>query len=168
MKASVGDRIVVASVRLDGPVRDGVVVELRHGDGSPPYFVRWSDETEPVLFFPGTDARVVHEGPTETPGAKVPAPAGGSDVRHVRSWQVRVDVFESDVETTAHAVLSSDQPTSMDARGEAHRRPGDSAVPEIGDEIAVARALRALSESLLGAAAADLTAIEGREVTLPG
>ncbi len=51
MKASVGDRIVVVSTKVDGPVRDGVVVELRHPDGTPPYLVRWSDDGEPALFF---------------------------------------------------------------------------------------------------------------------
>lgn len=168
MKASVGDRIVVASVKLDGPVRDGVVVELRHKDGSPPYFVRWSDGAEPVLFFPGSDARVIHDGGTEPAPTQVSAREGGSDVRHVRSWTVRIDVFEAEGETAAHAVLSTGLSASLDARGEAHRRPGDPDVPEIGDEIAVARALRRLSDNLLGAAAADITAIEDREVTLPG
>lgn len=168
MKASVGDRIVVASARLDGPVRDGEVVTLRHEDGSPPYLVQWSDHAEPTLFFPGPDAHVVHYDETAT---LAPEAAGHTtpttETRHIRSWQVRIDVFESETGTSAHAVLRSDSPMLLDGRGDAHRRPGDPDVPEIGDEIAVARALRRLSDNLLEAAAADITAIEGKPISLP-
>ncbi|MFI5100111.1 MAG: dsRBD fold-containing protein [Actinomycetes bacterium] len=41
-------------------------------------------------------------------------------------------------------------------------------MPEIGDEIAAARALRRLADLLLGTAAEDIAAVEGRPVTLPG
>ena len=37
MKAAVGDRLVVHSVHVDGPVRDGEIVEVRGPDGVPPY-----------------------------------------------------------------------------------------------------------------------------------
>ena len=37
MKASVGDRLVLASSVVDGTVRDGTVIDVRHPDGSPPY-----------------------------------------------------------------------------------------------------------------------------------
>ncbi len=60
MKASVGDHIVVASNRADRPARDGTVVEVRHGDGTPPYVVEWSDTHETALVFPGPDAHVEH------------------------------------------------------------------------------------------------------------
>jgi hypothetical protein len=43
MHARVGDWIVVESGRLDGRRREGQVVELRHPDGSPPYYVHWLD-----------------------------------------------------------------------------------------------------------------------------
>ncbi|HYN75641.1 MAG TPA: dsRBD fold-containing protein [Candidatus Limnocylindria bacterium] len=168
MKASVGDRIVVASAKVDGPVRDGTVVELRNEDGSPPYRVRWTDGAEPVLFFPGSDAHVIHPDASQPTAPVAEGRDVGSETRHVRSWQVRIDLFESGTETSAHAVLSSDQPTGLDGRGEAHRHPGDPNVPEIGDEIAVARALRRLSDRLLGTAAADIEAIEGKPITLPG
>lgn len=42
--------------------RIGVVVELRHPDGSPPYMVRWLDDGHEALVFPGPDARI--EPPT--------------------------------------------------------------------------------------------------------
>ncbi|MEN3541015.1 DUF1918 domain-containing protein [Microbispora sp. ZYX-F-249] len=60
MKASVGDRLVIESLHLDGPRRVGIITALYHGDGSPPYFVRWLDEEHETLIFPGTDAHVEH------------------------------------------------------------------------------------------------------------
>ncbi len=60
MFASVGDRLVVRSNHVDGPVRDGVILEVRHADGSPPYVVRWSDTGHEALVFPGPDAEVQH------------------------------------------------------------------------------------------------------------
>lgn len=60
MFASVGDRLVVRSNHVDGPVRDGEIIEVRHEDGSPPYVVRWSDSGHEALVFPGPDAEVQH------------------------------------------------------------------------------------------------------------
>jgi hypothetical protein len=60
MHASVGDRLVVRSTHVDGPERDGEIVEVRHADGSPPYVVRWSDTGHEALVFPGPDAFVEH------------------------------------------------------------------------------------------------------------
>ncbi len=60
MKAAVGDRLVVHSQHLDGPVRDGEIVEVHGSDGLPPYVVRWSDTGHTSLFFPGPDATVQH------------------------------------------------------------------------------------------------------------
>ena len=177
MKASVGDRIVIASNRLDHPLREGRVVEVRHPDGTPPYVVEWFDTGQTGLLFPGPDAFIEH--PAATPVDAQPAstteapkpreassnPAAAGQARHVKSWQVEVSVFESGDETSAHAVLVAEVP-GIEARGWAHRRPGDADVPEIGDEIAVARALRRLSDRLLGIAADDITEIEGQPVVL--
>ena len=60
MTAAVGDRLVVRSQHLDGPVRDGEILGVSHADGSPPYVVRWSDSGRETLFFPGPDAYVEH------------------------------------------------------------------------------------------------------------
>ncbi len=60
MKAAVGDRLVVHSVHVDGPVRDGEIVEVRGADGLPPYVVEWSDSGHRSLYFPGSDATVEH------------------------------------------------------------------------------------------------------------
>lgn len=161
MKASVGDQIVIASNRLDRPVREGRVVECRHEDGSPPYLVEWSDTGQTALFFPGPDAHVQHFGgqiPSQQQGKAEP-------VRHVKTWRVEVNVFESGDDTSAHAVLVSEVP-DIEGRGSAHRNPHDADVPEIGDEVAVARALRRLSDRLLGVASEDIAGMEGRPVKL--
>ena len=58
MHAHKGDHIVVRSQTVDGVVRDGEVLAVEHPDGSPPYFVRWSDNGHESLFFPGPDAYI--------------------------------------------------------------------------------------------------------------
>lgn len=60
MQASVGDRLVIHSTHVDGPVRDGEILEVRGTDGAPPYVVRWSDNGHEGLVFPGPDATVHH------------------------------------------------------------------------------------------------------------
>jgi hypothetical protein len=60
MHAQVGDRIVIRSTHVDGPVRDGEIIEVQHEDGSPPYRIRWSDNGHESLLFPGPDAQVQH------------------------------------------------------------------------------------------------------------
>ncbi len=160
MRASVGDRIVIASNSVDGPVRDGVVTELRHPDGEPPYQVAWSDGSTSMVF-PGPDVRVVHDQPE-------PAPSGPPAVAHVRTWRVELHLFEEGGQTTAHAVLRTGETAPVQAEGEAHRRAGDVPVAEIGDEIAAARALRHLADLLLQNASSDLTEVERRPVSLPG
>lgn len=65
MFAAVGDRLVIRSRNLDGPVREGEILEVRHADGSPPYVVRWSDDGHEGLVFPGPDAYVEHVSSTD-------------------------------------------------------------------------------------------------------
>lgn len=172
MKAAVGDRIIVASTRLGRKVREGRVVEVQHGDGSPPYLVEWDDGGQRALVFPGPDAHILASGHDELPEPGAGAFEGAVEgtrtpPAHIRSWQVRLDIFEDGGRTTAHAVLLTGSPTHVDARGTARRRDSDADVPEIGDEIAVARALRELSDVLLGTAAGDIAAVEGHPVVLP-
>ena len=168
MRASVGDRIVIASNRLDHPLRDGKIVECRNEDGTPPYVVEWSDTGQTGFFFPGPDAHVQHFADEDVR----PRPAGDQQSgevrqpqRHVKTWRVEVSLFESGDDTTAHAVLVAEVP-GIDATGRAYRHPHDPDVPEIGDEVAVARALRRLSDRLLGVAADDIAALEGHPVVL--
>jgi Domain of unknown function (DUF1876) len=90
--------------------------------------------------------------------------------RHISSWHVRVDIFEEGDTTTAHAVLIDAETAPIEARNviEAHsvavRLPGAASVPEIGDEVAVSRALRLLADQLLGMAADDISAITHQPV----
>jgi len=60
MYAAVGDRLVMRSLHLDGPVRDGEIREVHGAHGAPPYLVLWSDTGHESLVFPGTDAYVEH------------------------------------------------------------------------------------------------------------
>jgi hypothetical protein len=58
MFANVGDRLVIHGHHVGEPERDAEILEVRHEDGSPPYFVRWSDTGQEGLVFPGPDAFV--------------------------------------------------------------------------------------------------------------
>jgi Domain of unknown function (DUF1876)/Domain of unknown function (DUF1918) len=165
MIASIGDRILIVSNQLDRPVRDGEILEVRGADGGPPYLVRWSDTGHSGLVFPGPDARVEHHA--DEPTVSVPGPRPETASGHVRTWRVEVQIFESGDDTSARAVLVAETPTRLEARGRAHRNPGDESVPEIGDEVAAARALRRLADQLLSTAAADIADVEGHPVQLP-
>ncbi|MFC4059249.1 DUF1918 domain-containing protein [Planomonospora corallina] len=71
MKAAVGDRLVVEGTYNHESRRVGVIVGLRHPDGSPPYVVRWMDAEHETLVFPGPDARVVSRQERETEFAEL-------------------------------------------------------------------------------------------------
>jgi Rv2632c-like/Domain of unknown function (DUF1918) len=169
MEAVVGDRIVVAAAVLSGPLRDGEIIEVGR-QGGPPYLVRWSDDGRETLFFPGPDAHISHHESLAKPAAAETARAGAASATtphpQVKNWRVDLYLFEQDAATTAHAVLHTGAATELDSRGETHRHPRDMEVPEIGDEVAAARALRRLADRLLGAASADIEAVEGHEVHL--
>jgi len=86
--------------------------------------------------------------------------------RHVREWQVRVTIFEAGDATDANVVLLSDAATHLTARGESRRSVKDLPVPEIGDEVAVARALRHLADQLLETATEDIEALTGEDALI--
>lgn len=153
MKASVGDRLVQASSMVDGAVRDGRVVEVRHADGSPPYVVEWADTGERTLVFPGPDVHVEHGGEGERAAA-----ARGTDV--ASTWRVQVTVTHEGRETLAQATLVSGA-EHVGAVGRARRDPGDEPVPLIGDEVAVARALRHLADRLTDVAEEEIVSRTG-------
>jgi hypothetical protein len=59
MKARVGDCLVP-----DGDhYRVGVIIGLRHADGSPPYVVKWLSDGHIALVFPGPYTRLVRRRP---------------------------------------------------------------------------------------------------------
>ena len=59
MRAKAGDHIVLKGNKVGHADRECEVLEVRGDDGGSPYFVRWSDGHE-ALLYPGTDARVVN------------------------------------------------------------------------------------------------------------
>ena len=81
---------------------------------------------------------------------------------------MRASIFESGDDTSANVVLLTEAPTHLSAHGQSHREIGDTSppIPEIGDEVAVARALRHLADQLLGTAARDIEAVTGKEAHL--
>jgi hypothetical protein len=76
-----------------------------------------------------------------------------------KTWNVSLFLTENDGTTTARAVLHAGSPQEITAYGRAYRNPHDMEVPEIGDEVAVARALNGLARTLMGAAEDDITAL---------
>jgi Domain of unknown function (DUF1876) len=79
-----------------------------------------------------------------------------SDLRH---WTVDVYVGEDNGQTFAEAALRDDSGNHVMGTGRARLTPGNLNVPEIGDEIAVARALGNLGHRLLNTAAGDIETI---------
>ncbi len=173
MKAQLGDRIILAGEQVDRPTRVGEVIEVRGPAGGPPYVVRWSDGHEGLIYpGPGSVLRVEAAGagaspaataaggapgaaPGEAPGTATPA-AGPT-----REWQVRISIFETGDDTEARVALIADAPHQLSALGSSHRSARDSADAAIGDEVAVARALRQLADELLDAAGRDIEARTG-------
>ena len=75
-----------------------------------------------------------------------------------RTWTVEIVINEYDEErrTRAQARLHADSGSTLHGEGEARRRPSDREVPEIGDELAAARALADLAYRLLDVTAGDI------------
>ena len=63
---------------------------------------------------------------------------------------------EQDRRTRAAAILRTGVRRPLRGEGEARRRPADTEVPEIGDELATARALADLAYKLLDVTVGDI------------
>jgi hypothetical protein len=59
MHASVGDALVIDAMALGHPRRAGEIIEVRTEGGVEHYVVRWDDGHE-TLFYPGSEAHIVH------------------------------------------------------------------------------------------------------------
>lgn len=59
MKAKVGDFLVVKGSTTDKHEQHAEIIEVRTGDGSPPYVVRWVTDGHEATVYPGPDALVV-------------------------------------------------------------------------------------------------------------
>jgi len=76
-----------------------------------------------------------------------------------KTWHVDIYIGEHEGQTHAEARLRPDEETTLTATGTARLNPTDRDVPEIGDELATARALSDLANRLLHAAAEDIESI---------
>lgn len=71
-------------------------------------------------------------------------------------WNVEIQFEEDESLTTAASLLRLPDGTEIQGRGQARRNPADPAQPQIGEEIAAARALSDLVPQLLDKAAAEI------------
>jgi len=87
---------------------------------------------------------------------------------HTRTWTIEVNITEDEENRRTHAavILHSDARQPLRGAGEARRRPADREVPEIGDELATARALADLAYQLLDVTAGDIEQFTHRPVRL--
>jgi uncharacterized protein DUF1876/uncharacterized protein DUF1918 len=156
MRAKTGDRIILAGEVVDQPTRSGVVLEAG-ADGGPPYLVRWEDGHTSTMFpGPGALLKVVEEPPHPSE-----EPVATPEVGSLREWTVRVTIFERGDDTKATVALLADATEALTARGSSHRGRADPDDPRIGEEVAVARALRRLADQLLATAEHDIEVSTG-------
>lgn len=83
-----------------------------------------------------------------------------------KTWKVEIFIGERQDRTFAEARLMPGQEVTMVGTGVARLNPEDRDVPEIGDELAVARALSELAHRLLDAASQDIEQITREQVQL--
>src|SRR6478609_7448482 len=157
MRATAGDRIILAGELVDQPTRAGEVLEARGPDGGPPYVVRWEDGHTSTMFpGPGAVLKV-----TESTSVQHEEVVARPELGTLREWSVRVTIFEKGDDTTATVALLADSPEALTARGTTHRSAADAGVTHIGDEVAVARALHRLADHLLEQAELDIEETTG-------
>lgn len=83
-----------------------------------------------------------------------------------KRWTVDIYVDEHDGRTRAQARLDNPDKTGLVGLGSARLGPRDVDIPEIGDELAVSRALADLAHQLLDATIGDIEAITGQQPRL--
>jgi len=84
-----------------------------------------------------------------------------------KTWQVQIFVYEDAGRTNAEAVLKTSAGTELRHTGAARLNPADRNVPEIGDELAVCRALTGLAHDLLDATLSDVEQNSGQVDEIP-
>jgi hypothetical protein len=87
-----------------------------------------------------------------------------------KRWTVDIFIDEHDDHnrTRAEARLHTLDSTHLVGHGTARRNPSDREIPEIGDELAVARALSELAHLLLQSAADDVESLTRKPARLSG
>ncbi|MET9881830.1 DUF1876 domain-containing protein [Streptomyces sp. NPDC006430] len=78
---------------------------------------------------------------------------------HTAEWKVRLYLFEDDAHTTKARLELDTGANKLTGHGTARCAPQDEDVPEIGDELAVARAMENLADQLKRAAYGDMQAV---------
>lgn len=58
MKAHIGDHLIIEGTKLSDRRRVGVVLDIIHPDGTPPYLVRWFNEDHESMVIPGPTAHI--------------------------------------------------------------------------------------------------------------
>lgn len=85
-----------------------------------------------------------------------------------KRWTVDIQLTEESdegvIRTHAEARLNAEEPTDLRGLGHARKHPDDADVPQIGDELAAARALADLAHQLLLVAADDIENVTGEPV----
>ena len=89
-------------------------------------------------------------------------------MNQTRTLPLQVHLVEREAHTVADVTITLESGVELRGHGEAHRNPRDADVPEIGDELATARALSELSHRLVETAADNIGRIERRTVHLTG
>jgi hypothetical protein len=84
----------------------------------------------------------------------------------MRRWRADIMIGEDDGRTYAEARLITETPSELVGRGRALVSAHDVDVPEIGDEVAAARALRDLANRLLDLASGDISGVTKQPVRL--
>lgn len=87
---------------------------------------------------------------------------------HEKRWRVDIFIDEDEARTRAEARLHNPDETRLVGVGDARLNPSDANVPEIGEELAVSRALSDLAHRLLDATASDIEAITHHKTHLHG
>ncbi|MFH5824866.1 dsRBD fold-containing protein [Georgenia sp. AZ-5] len=82
------------------------------------------------------------------------------------TWNVTIDIVITGDDGTAHAALTKGSGEKLEGYGRARRNPDDEPHPEVGMELAAARALRDLADRLLKATSDDLSRFEHHRVRL--
>lgn len=91
-----------------------------------------------------------------------------STTEKTERWSVDIFIAEKEGRTYAEARLHTRDQTHLIGKGSARLNPSDRDVPEIGEELAVSRALSQLAHLLLDAAADDIEGITHEPATLRG
>ena len=151
MEAHIGDHVVVLGTRVGQPRRRGEVLEILHGAGGDRLRVRWEGGDHETVLAPGSDVRV----------------EGRDDTAPVEQASLRIDLSLSEDSDHCEAIARVRmRDRSFSGWGRARRHPADPAMPVVGEELAVARALSDLSHQLVVEAADSLESALGRPVAL--